>query len=501
MKKIILFAAATAILAACTSDDLATDAQQQTAQDEAVTFDAYLLRTTTRAGATGPVTTDSLKTATSASYLGHHYQAGFGVFAYYTDNFDYSPLYLPNFMYNEQVTWDGSAFTYPVTKYWPNEHGSEAASADQDRVSFFAYLPYVEVDPATGMVINSSTSAPYDPSETEVQWGITGMKRNSLQGDPLIQYIASFDQDESVDLCWGTVGADDVTWKTNSASQTVAKGYPWLNVRKPDGAGTADAAKVKFAFQHATAKLLVDVMTDNTTGWKSTDDATETKVWIRSVRFTGMTQKAALNLNNPKTVAANKARWISYYGSTELEMGESVTVFDGRKDGSEGVDGAVAPNEAVLGINPQLIQDDKQLTAVPAWLASGETGYRSGVPYSAVSGGDAYNAAAKLFCKGDDAADGPIFVIPTGERVDVEIVYDVETIDPKLPTFLSDGKTHGSTIENRIKKENVFTKLENGKGYTMHLILGMKDVKVDADVTVWDDPASTADVELPKNTD
>ncbi len=480
MKKIILFAAATAILAACTSDDLATDAQQQTAQDEAVTFDAYMLRTTTRAGATGPLTTDSLTTAPSDDpsdlYLGHHYQAGFGVFAYYTDNFDYTPVYTPNFMYNEQVKYNTStsAFGYTLTKYWPNEHGSAASSADMDRVSFFAYAPYVEVEPSTGMVIKSG-STPYELGDDEVQWGITGMKRNTLQGDPLIQYIASFEEDKSVDLCWGTTGAtgaDDVTWKTNGSTQTIKAGYPWLNVRKPEGAGSSSTSKVSFVFQHATAQLYVTVKTDNTTGWTDISSDTNTKVWVRSIRFTGIAQKAALNLNNPKTVAANKARWIDYYGANELEMGESVTVYDGRKDGSEGIADAVAANETVLGINPAFIQDENQLESDgTGWVTGGTS--RTGVT----------KTATNLFCNGVD--DKPVYVIPTGEKVTVEIVYDIETVDAKLPVFLSDGTTPGSTVENRISKAITFgteTKFENGKSYTLNLILGMKDVKFNASV-------------------
>ena len=485
VKKLFLFAAAAAMFAACSDDGLTKQTAQQTSQGDAVSFEAYMQRPVTRAGATGPVTTDSLKspeiTTTGSEYYAYHNKAGFGVFAYYTDNFDYTPLYQPNFMYNEQVTWDGStsAFKYGVTKYWPNEHGSAATSADMDRVSFFAYLPWVDTDPATGMLKNVDVS---DPTK---QWGIMGMKRNSLQGDPIIQYITSFDQNESVDLCWGTTGANDITWSTNSSTQTIAKGKPWLNVRKPDGVGSSDDSKVYFTFRHATAKLKVTVQTDNTSDWKATDDAAATKVWIRSIRFTGMAKKAALNLNNP---VANKARWIDYYGTNELEMGESVTIYDGRKDGSEGVAGAESVNETVLGLNPQLIQDENQLSS-GNWLTSG-TGYHSGVPSA---------SSANLFCAGTGAATGAVYVIPTGEKVDVEIVYDIETIDDKLPVYLSDGETHGSTIENRIYKQSVFTKLESGKSYILNLKLGMKDVKFNAVINEdWGDDINE-DVYLPLN--
>ena len=478
VKKLFLFAAAAALFAACTSDELPQQTAQQTPQDNgAVTFDAYMQRSVTRAGWTGDATTAELQ-KTADGTLG---ASGFGVFGYYTDNFDYTPLYQPNFMYNERVKWDAATpagFKYGVTKYWPNEHGDKAQSADKDRVSFFAYLPWVDTESATGMLKDVDVS---DPTK---QWGIMGMKRNSLQGDPVIQYISSFDQSKSVDLCWGVVGASQ-EWTTNSeTSKTMTAGLPWLNVRKPDGAGAADASKVNFYFQHATAKMIVTVKTDNTSDWIATDDATKTRVWIRSIRFTGMAKKAALNLNNP---VANKARWIDYYGTNEMEMGESVTVYDGRKDGSEGVAGAESVNETVLGLNPQLIQDENQLST-GAWVTSGGS-ERTGVPSA---------SAVNLFCNNTSAATA-VYVIPTGEKVDVEIVYDVETIDDKLPVYLSDGETHGSSVENRIMKKNVFAKLESGKSYTLNLILGMKDVKFTASVNDTWETGATENVNLPQN--
>ena len=63
---------------------------------------------------------------------------GFGVFAYYTNDAQYSGAATPNFMNNQQVTYNESAkaWTYAPVKYWPNEA--------TDYVSFFAYAPYDE---------------------------------------------------------------------------------------------------------------------------------------------------------------------------------------------------------------------------------------------------------------------------------------------------------------------------------------------------------------------
>ncbi len=68
---------------------------------------------------------------------------GFGVFAFYTglDKFDSYTGTTPNFMNNQEVTWQADpddantgTWTYTPVKYWPNN--------EDDKVSFFAYAPY-----------------------------------------------------------------------------------------------------------------------------------------------------------------------------------------------------------------------------------------------------------------------------------------------------------------------------------------------------------------------
>ena len=92
----------------------------------------------------------------------------------------------------------------------------------------------------------------------------------------------------------------------------------------------------------------------------------------------------------------------------------------------------------------------------------------------------------------------PVFVIPTGEPMKVTIVYDVETYDPNLAYYLSDGSTPGSTIENTITKTiNSFGFVEAGKRYQLALHLGMRTVDFEASVTDWVDKNAEAD--LPYN--
>ena len=460
-KYYLMTVAAALALAACAKQEQTVQPEEATAE-MAVGFDAYTSRgVDTKAGPAGELTTSGFKVSPSAFK-----DAGFGVFAYYTDNNDYDSNSVPNFMYNQQVKWNGNStsgkWEYSPVKYWPNEYGSNAISDDRDKVSFFAYAPWVAVVPSTGKI---------DGTVDLTTWGITGVTRNTITGDPLVKYMVSFDPTKSVDLVWGVVPAASTTWNTiydGDTEQTMVAGKPWANVERP----ATTAQTLKFDFNHALSKLNVqiDAFVDGTDATNAL--ATETRIFVRSITFSGFAIKGALNLNNQ---SANTAYWKDYAGVDDLMTGEEVTIFDGRKDGKEGASDATASNEKILGLNPVIISDN------------GNT--QVGVT----------NAAVNLF---DSAtATTPVYVIPTGDPVKVTIVYDVETEDSSLATYLSDGKTFGSSIQNTISKNVTFgtsNKFENGKAYTLKLHLGMNSVKLEAEVTTWV-PETASDTDLPAN--
>ena len=470
MKKFYFLAIVAAMFAACSNSDDELLTAQPKANDGPIPvgFSAYTSRATTRAGRTGMIDAAALQNADGC----------FGVFAYYTNANDYDPQAVPNFMYNQKVEYN-DGWTYSPVKYWPNEHGDKAISDDADKLTFFAYAPYVAVVPSTGKLA--------DATEGKDKWGITGMSRNSASGDPLIKYVASFKKNETVDLCWGVyAGEGENTWATNAGgSQSLVSlvGFPWKDILRPDG---VTGQNVKFTFKHALSQLNVQIDHDaDITEHNEASDLEDTggqspkpitKVYIRSISFTGMATKGSLNLNNLK---ANEALWLDYNGTADLESGEVVTIYDGRKDGKEGTAGAVASNEKTLGLNPNLISNNDNTT--------------SGV----------LKTLENLF-DGMNGETDPVYIIPTGEKVTVEIVYDIETADPNLSTYLSDGKTTGSRIENRIRKDITFgagnDKFISGKKYTLKLHLGMNSVKFNAAVTEWDNEGlSEGNAELPDN--
>ena len=461
MKKFLILAATAAVaLVACNKQDApqAPELNNAEADQFPVELGANIART--RAGAAGLMDRDLL-------------MKGFGVFGYYTGNNSYDDQATPNFMYNQKVENTGSAWTYAPIKYWPNQYGSAAISDDVDKVSFFAYAPYVEVTPATGKVVASAS----ETQDVAASYGIAGMIRNTQSGDPILKYIGSFDPAKSIDLCWGVAAAADASaWNiTNTgAAQTpaIAPGLAWKDVQRP---ANAVDQKLKFTFKHALSKLNVTIDADvDIDGIGETNALAEgTKIYVRSISFTGLAMKGALNLNN---IEADKAYWLDYAGTNDLMTGDEFVLYDGRKDGKEGAAGAIASNEKSLGLNPVIISDDGNSKA--------------GVT----------NTAVNLFNSAD--AEAPVYIIPTGDDIEINIEYDIETEDPALPGLLSDGAKKGSSIPCKIRKSVKFgddiKAFENGKAYTIKLHLGMNSVKFDADVTAWDDAVST-DVELPSN--
>ena len=454
MKQLFILLTSAVLLASCSvnvGDDPIKN--PKSGNPEAVNFSIYVNRgLQTKAGWGGVLTLDDLKDGTKAN--------GFGVFAYYGNGALYNETSKPDFMYDQQVTYNttNNVWGYSPVKYWPNEFGEAASSEAADRLTFFAYAPFADVTPSTGVVTGDATT------------GIIGMSRNITAGDPVVMYSSSLTPGAGVDLCWG-VAADAFTSSVDGDNNSVAAGYPFLNVIKPK---TGD--HLKFEFNHALAQLNVQIDAD-------IDEVAadgKTKIYVRSVTFNGFSMRGSLNLNSNMT---DGPIWYDISGTGKLKR-EPVTVYDGRTDGMEGVATATDVSEKPADLNPIIVQDkpygDAQLSA--------------GVTTTAVN----------LFNNADENA--PVMVIPTpGVPMSVTIVYDVETEDGRLAGNLSDGVTHGSSVQNKITKTITTSEgnmiLSSGKKYVVKLHLGLTSVKFDADVAVWDNTSypDPVDVNLPEN--
>lgn len=431
MKKYFILAASAAIvLGACSKNEVNVN---ETA-DNAVAFGVYVPRTTvTKAGTAGIISTAQTLAASG----------GFGIFAFHTDGANYASAAIkPNFMYNQHVTGTDVAtpvWSYSPVKYWPNEFGTNAASTNVDRLTFFAYGPYVEVTPGTGA-----------PTASPVGQGITALSSNADTGDPFVSYeVAGTDPAGAVDLVWGVASTTDASAIQNGP--TLVAGKPYIDMTKQTTGG-----KVTFNFRHALTGVGINVQAffDDVNDPAAFDDVTsgtleaETKITIESVTLSGFDYYATgdLNLNN---TTANTPLW--------QNLPTAGTSFP--------ITGAIAASLKDSG--------NAELQTV-----AGVTGTK-----------------VNLITGAAPAATDPYYMlIPTGnntDNVNVEIVYYVTTEDNNL----ADGF---SRVQNDIKKESITLQLVAGKKNTLNLVLGMTTVKVDATVTDWEN-GNEADVDLPIN--
>lgn len=106
----------------------------------------YVIGFSTQLTKGAPITTASL--------------SNFGVYAYYTQQEDFSPTSTPNFMYNQRVTKAEESWIYAPVRYWPNK--------PNEKISFFCYAPYATgvYNPTTNPDGNGIVPSPLSTSGT-----------------------------------------------------------------------------------------------------------------------------------------------------------------------------------------------------------------------------------------------------------------------------------------------------------------------------------------------
>ncbi len=326
MKKSLFFAAAASalLLTACSSEnDLIETGPQKTVENQAVGFDVYTPAATdvTRAGLQGTMTTGRLQRAEGDG-------GGFGVYAYLTEDataasgdenggkYNSASPGKPNFMVNEKLLWNATnqGWYYNPLKYWPNETDNDSQNTNAemegdgtnhhlDRLSFFAYAPYV------------SAGAAGD--------GITAITANSSTEEPQVSYqAAKTDPNAAVDLLWGVAPAGGLSYTAvNGRTVTVAEGMPLIDMTKPDV-----NTSMKFLFNHALARIGIKAVAavDQVGAGGKLDP--NTKITIKEITLTGLFGTTGiLNLDN---TVANKANWISLNG-VALSGNPAITALEG----------------------------------------------------------------------------------------------------------------------------------------------------------------------------
>ena len=448
------------MLAACTSEsengpsaNISYESIAAT-QQVPVTFGTYIGETpVTRTGTTGNINTNAKLQA-----------PGFGVFGYYTNAGDYNAApggntsLHPNFMYNQHVTYS-TGWTYTPIKYWPNETQSDGSSAVDgngatstggiDKLSFFAYAPWVNVTVGTGAITTSTMEDSDGDSTPDLEVGITALSANNANSDPIVSYTVASLPENTVDLLWGVIPAT-TTYATVTGSQDLSAnaGKPNLNLTKQTVSETVD-----FIFKHALAKINFTVQgyfdERSLTGGGAHQDPTNdvaagTKIVVEKVDITSTFHKVGtLNLYNG---TANTPNW-SYVGATTAGFN-------------------VVNSSINTGIK---------------YTSSPDT-------YNGQTAAGVDNTKKALFAD----ADHFFALFPeTGKTMDITITYHVFTEDTNLAGSYS-------KITNVIKKQVSGFNPVAGNAYNINLQLGMTTVKVTATVADWDAGAEQY-VDLPIN--
>lgn len=171
-----------------------------------------------------------------------------GVFACYTGDIPYNLTSVsPDFMYNQEVTYNESNWTYSPVKYWPNN--------DSERISFFSYYPYISSEAALTAMD-----------------GIIGFSNANAKGDPwLVFKLPENAPYTQTDLLYGT---------------------PCMNVRKQDG-------EVHFAMNHALACIADEVTVQmNDALYQKMHDTLDITIKGLEIVYSNLTTKARLVLNS-----------------------------------------------------------------------------------------------------------------------------------------------------------------------------------------------------------
>ena len=448
MKKSIIFAAVAAIvLAGCSKNETYV----VNTEKDAVSFGAYSGRTLTKAGPTDDMNLDALK------------DLGFGVFATYSGTADYSEA-TNDFMYNQLVNFDGSAWTYSPIKYWPNPTNGQAA--DDQKVSFFAYAPYA--DPEATAADNS--------------YGITGFSIDGTTKHNMLSYTFSKDK-PNVDLMWG--------YKTKS-------GDPAVYTINDNLTRTTD--NVKFIFQHLLSKL---------GGSQEGNPGTPNPYDDASYVANGLVVKAS-PVSDPTEEYGNIALGdfggdkgskitiskIVIGSAPEIDAisGTPVTDIDGNPisyatadqtgkldlyTGEFTLDGA-AQNIQFSQTITNLVDDPATPEDESDATANSEIADFLKEPASFTAFNELPKGVVKKAINVYKDESNPIILVPeTKPVVDITVTYYVRTYDEKLPAGYSEVP---QTVFGRIK----FPAIKKNTKYNIVMILGLNNVKFEAEVEDWE---------------
>ena len=445
--------------AACSQEQVADDVGERMA----VGFQTYLSRSTTSQATTGsarPAVALSFSNGAASMAVGTRdasttpyynietaadlQHVGLGAFAFTTGETDYKAgqtTWRPNFMYNQQVTYNGSTKTwdYLPTLFWP-----------ETMVSFFAYAPYAASATQTLTAMNGETSF---------------AKGKESFGDPTVSYQVAGSPLNSVDLLWATVPpSTENQWTVaDGTTTTLTEGLPWLNIRKP-----SVSARLKFYFRHSLAKinLQAEYVVDNASSADALS-AANTLVLIDSIYAegdAGLPASATLSLCN---TTASVPLWSQAAGTAKVTIGASA------------LNGKLASAS---------VTNESSFQAVKS--AGG------GLPMIVEGGSDAAtDVLTPVTTPAGNASTAALMLIPTSATsatsaaLRVTVVYTIVSYDENL---IYNNPPHlAFTRRQRVSGTCSFAGgLVAGRAYNVRLKVGLRALRFQVDADNWQEPVA-----------
>ena len=439
-----IFAATLLTVTACGDHD---DLTATTDGNTAVTFSTEVVTEADTRVHTGTINDlTSLKAITD----------GFGVFAYLTENDvwdDVKTTAIPDFMYNQSVSWgiqyvtqDGPGDTdnphydwiYSPAKYWPNS----SSNATPRRISFFAYAPFTSTTEVGSNTINL-TDMPDDADPT-----------------PHLEYTLG-DAGNQVDLLWACC-----TDATRNGQGLIVTGP----------ADSHTYQKVPLYFHHALAcvEFYVQRIYDEETYTGKKPAAEEhTKLFVSQLKLEETSSTPGpYPIYGKAVLSLEDGTWSNQEGITGTLEDDKVITY-GEKKFQPNVSGTLATGTTSLEVS--MIRDSE----LDKWQLDGY-----GVD----------DQERPLF-----DLNKPLLFIPQQLKLTPTLSYSMVTRDNELPinTLTDSQGNRYSRKTNQVEGTPMNLNLQAGKRYKILIHIGVETIRFEViSVEDWDFPIRfTPDVE------
>lgn len=220
------------------------------------------------------------------------------------------------------------------------------------------------------------------------------------------------------------------------------------------------------------------------------------------------TGRAAIDLEKPGV--EHKLNFTFHHALSRVSFNAQLWVDEVRPEKPHGTEGT--PTNGLI-VDDKTTVTIKSLKLVGTMATEGTLRLYDGVWDAQVATsqsldmGEYFRTAADVACaynyvmpkKGGSTGEQSLFgndktylMLLPGGSFQIEITYDVETLDANLPG----GK---SVVTNTITSDEIYS-LNAGQTYQFHLNLGLTSVKFDADIKAWDEAADDIhEIDVPAN--